>query len=92
LALSPTALRSLRDLPIETPANPLKQFPIVQPQHRLARFAIDNHPAPLRARVRRYSHFFKDDPTMEMIIQKEDLKNIELSRFMRQSNDGPPNH
>jgi hypothetical protein len=54
---SPTALYSLRDFPIETPANPLKQSPIVQPQHRLARFAINRHPAALRARVHRYFNF-----------------------------------
>ena len=57
LALGPTALHGLRDFPIEAPANPLKQFPIVQPQHRLTRFAINRHPAPLCARVRRYFYF-----------------------------------
>jgi hypothetical protein len=36
LALGPTALHSLHDFAIETPANPFEQFPIVQPQHRLA--------------------------------------------------------
>ena len=54
---TPTALHSLRDFPIEAPANWLQQFPIVQPQHRLARFAINRYPAPLCARVRRYFNF-----------------------------------
>jgi hypothetical protein len=32
--------------------------------------------------------FFKDDPTREVIVPKEQMESLELGRFIRQSNEG----
>jgi hypothetical protein len=55
ISRSPSALRKrLHDFPFEAAANPFEQFPIMKPEHGLARFCIHGHPATLCARVLRY--------------------------------------